>query len=320
MIIANPLYDVVFKYLLEDVEIAKELLAAILGEDIISVELKPQETLAESSRGITVLRFDFNAVIRKKNGELHKVLVELQKAKQPMDIMRFRRYLGENYRKEDVVINEDGTSESLPLPIITIYFLGFSLNNVPSAIVKINRVYRDVVTHEVLDIKNEFVELLTHDSYIIQVRKLSDGPRNRLERILRVFSPDFEVSQDKHILDFQGDTDEPLVKKIVERLGRAIASEELRHNMNLEDELDRIIDRETHKYILTILEKDEELAQKDNELAEKESQLVEKESQLAEKESQLAEKDRLLAAEREQAARRLTELQREIEEMKKKGL
>jgi len=222
-----------------------------------------------------------------------------------MDIMRFRRYLGENYRKEDVVINEDGISESVPLPIITIYFLGFSLNNVPSAIVKINRVYRDVVTHEVLDIKNEFVELLTHDSYIIQVRKLSDGPRNRLERILRVFSPDFEVSQDKHILDFQGDTDEPLVKKIVERLGRAIASEELRHNMNLEDELDRIIDRETHKYILTILEKDEELAQKDE--------------QLSQKDEQLAEKDRLLAAEREQAARRLAELQREIEEMKKQS-
>ncbi|MEY4205136.1 MAG: hypothetical protein RL013_2840, partial [Bacteroidota bacterium] len=36
MIIANPLYDVVFKYLLEDIEIAKELLAAILGEDIVS--------------------------------------------------------------------------------------------------------------------------------------------------------------------------------------------------------------------------------------------------------------------------------------------
>ncbi|MFM8490024.1 MAG: hypothetical protein ACKOCH_27100, partial [Bacteroidota bacterium] len=113
-----------------------------------------------------------------------------------------------------------------------------------------------------------------------------------------------------HILDFQGDTDEPLVKKIVERLGRAIASEELRHNMNLEDELDRIIDRETHKYILTILEKDEELAQKDNELVEKDNQLVEKDNQLAEKDiqlvekdNQLAEKDRLLAEEREQAAR-----------------
>lgn len=312
MIIANPLYDVVFKYLLEDIEIAKELLAAILGEDIVSIELKPQETLAESSRGITILRFDFNAVIRKNNGEMHKVLLELQKAKQPMDIMRFRRYLGENYRKEDVFMNEDGTSVSQPLPIITIYFLGFSLQNIPSAIVKINRVYRDVVTQEVLQIKNEFVELLTHDSFIIQVRKLSDGPRNRLERILRIFSPDFEVSDDKHMLDFQGDTNEPLVKRMVERLGRAIASEEIRHNMDLEDELDRIIDRETHKYLLTILEKDAELAQKDE-------QLTQKDEQLTQKDEQLAEKDRLLAEEKERAARRLAELQREIEEMKKKA-
>jgi hypothetical protein len=31
MILANPIYDVVFKYLLEDLEIAKELLSTILG-------------------------------------------------------------------------------------------------------------------------------------------------------------------------------------------------------------------------------------------------------------------------------------------------
>jgi hypothetical protein len=103
------------------------------------------------------------------------------------------------------------------------------------------------------------------------------------------------------MLDFQGDTNEPLVKRMVERLGRAIASEELRHNMDLEDELDRIIDRETHKYLLTILEKDAELAQKDE--------------QLTQKDEQLAEKDRLLAEERN----RLAELQREIEEMKKQS-
>lgn len=31
MLIANPIYDVVFKYLLEDIEIARGLLTAILG-------------------------------------------------------------------------------------------------------------------------------------------------------------------------------------------------------------------------------------------------------------------------------------------------
>lgn len=35
MIIANPIYDVVFKDLLEDIEIARELLSTILGEEIV---------------------------------------------------------------------------------------------------------------------------------------------------------------------------------------------------------------------------------------------------------------------------------------------
>jgi hypothetical protein len=39
MIIANPIYDVVFKYLLEDLEIARELLSMILGEEIVSIEI-----------------------------------------------------------------------------------------------------------------------------------------------------------------------------------------------------------------------------------------------------------------------------------------
>ncbi|GAB4413039.1 MAG: hypothetical protein OHK0039_19540 [Bacteroidia bacterium] len=48
MIIANPLYDVVFKYLFEDVEIARGLLSAILGEEVLRLELKPQETATET--------------------------------------------------------------------------------------------------------------------------------------------------------------------------------------------------------------------------------------------------------------------------------
>lgn len=172
MIIANPLYDVVFKYLLEDVEIARELLSTILGEEVQSLEVKPQETSTETGGGINILRVDFKAILKKKSGELNKVLIELQKAKQAFDVMRFRRYLGDNYRKEDVVLNEQETSEKRPLPIVTIYFLGFPLDNIPSGVIKINREYRDVVTQEILDIKEDFVELLTHDSYLIQVRKL----------------------------------------------------------------------------------------------------------------------------------------------------
>ena len=263
MIIANPIYDVVFKYLLEDIEIARELLSAILGEEIISLEIKPQETTTETpASSVSILRFDFKAVIKTNTGELKKVLIELQKAKQVFDVMRFRRYLGDNYKKEDEIRTDNGSIEKRPLPIVTIYFLGFPLDNIENAVVKINREYRDVITQEVIKVKEDFVELLTHDSYLIQIRKLVGKSRTKLERILQVFSPEYQT-QDKHQMDFKGDVNEPLVKKIVERLGRAIASDEIRDKMDVEDEIDRIFERELKKLAM---EKDKIIAEKDIEL------------------------------------------------------
>ena len=318
MIIANPIYDVVFKYLLEDVEIARELLSTILGEEIQSLELKPQETATEKSGGgISILRFDFKAIIKNKSGELHKVLIELQKAKKAFDVMRFRRYLGDNYRKEDDVINDKGESEKRPLPIISIYFLGFPLDNIHAGVVKINREYRDVVTQEILEIKEDFVELLTHDSYLIQARKLPRQARTKLERILQVFSPIYQTTNDQHQLDFQGDTNDPLIKKMLDRLGRAIASEEIRDNMDLEDELDRIFDREMKKLAA---EKDEIIAEKDQLLimekkrAEDEKKRAEDEKKRAEVEKKRAEVEKKRA---EDEIQKNLELQRQIEDLKK---
>ena len=51
MLIANPIYDVVFKYLLDDAEIARGLLSAILGVEIVSLDVKPQETLVHDEDG-----------------------------------------------------------------------------------------------------------------------------------------------------------------------------------------------------------------------------------------------------------------------------
>jgi len=43
MKVANPIYDTVFKYLMEDTEIARRLLSKIIGEEIIKIEVRPQE-------------------------------------------------------------------------------------------------------------------------------------------------------------------------------------------------------------------------------------------------------------------------------------
>ena len=115
-----------------------------------------------------------------------------------------------------------------------------------------------MITQEVLDVKEDFVELLTHDSYLIQVRLLAGKSRTQLERVLQVFSPEY-LTDDEHQLDFQGDVSEPLVRKMVDRLGRAIASEEMRNRMDLEDEIDGIFERALGKKDKIIAEKDLEI-------------------------------------------------------------
>jgi hypothetical protein len=43
MEIANPIYDVVFKYMMEDNTVAKLVVSSIIGEDVVSLVPKPQE-------------------------------------------------------------------------------------------------------------------------------------------------------------------------------------------------------------------------------------------------------------------------------------
>jgi hypothetical protein len=334
VIIANPIYDVVFKYLLEDADIARDLLSTILGEEVVHLEFKPQETSTESSEGIKILRLDFKAIIKKKDGTLFKVLIELQKSKQVFDVMRFRRYLGDNYRKEDHVIEKDGLAVFRPLPIITIYFLGFLLNNVPSGVIKVKRDYVDVVTEEILGVKDDFVELLTHDSYMIQVGRLPKESRGKLDRVMQIFSPMYQIKADKHLVDFQGDIYDPLVLRMVERLSRAIAGDEYRDKMDVEDEVDRIFERELGKKDIVIAQKDKLIDEtvKSYEKSKKEvvnankRTVAEKKRTEAEKKRTEAEKKRTEAEKkRTEAEKKRSEveiqknmvLQKEIESLKR---
>lgn len=96
MIIANPIYDIIFKYLLEDTEIAKGMLSRIIGAEIHEIKVRPQESPTEvplDSVPVAILRFDFVAVIRTEGGEQKKVLIEIQKTRENVDTYRFRKLL-----------------------------------------------------------------------------------------------------------------------------------------------------------------------------------------------------------------------------------
>jgi len=100
MQIANPIYDVVLKYLLRNKELAILILSTILEEEIITLDFLPQETaMALENRSFTIYRLDFPARIKTRDGVVKQVVIEIQKAKFAADIMRFCRYLGERYKQ-----------------------------------------------------------------------------------------------------------------------------------------------------------------------------------------------------------------------------
>lgn len=41
--IANPIYDAVFKFMMEDKEVAKRFIGIIIGKTILEIQLLPQE-------------------------------------------------------------------------------------------------------------------------------------------------------------------------------------------------------------------------------------------------------------------------------------
>ncbi|RQD65470.1 hypothetical protein [Desulfonatronovibrio magnus] len=98
VVIANPIYDAVFKYLMDDLPVARVIISTIIGQEVEELEFKQRERSAQvASLGVTIFRLDFSAVIKTADGERKNVLIEIQKADNADDIARFRRYLAENY-------------------------------------------------------------------------------------------------------------------------------------------------------------------------------------------------------------------------------
>ena len=170
MQIANPIYDVVFKYLMEDEAVAKLIIGTIISEEIVELDFLPQEsTFYLGQRDLTIYRLDFSAKIKLPDDSYKQVLIEIQKAKLATDIMRFRKYLGEQYQDDanvySVTVGKKKKTKKKALPIVTIYFLGHSLEKTTAPVIKVARQYYDVTTGDEIHIREEFIESLTHDNY-----------------------------------------------------------------------------------------------------------------------------------------------------------
>jgi hypothetical protein len=315
-IIANPIYDTVFKRLMENERIAKYFLSTILGKQIVSVEVRPQEFTRKkesvqaeakkkvdpeySSIGYSIYRIDFMATIKTEEGRHRKILIEVQKSWDEDDLMRFRNYLGEQYKKKEKI---DGTE--IALPITTIYILGFKLAGIESACIRVSRSYEDLIEGKKIEARSPFIESLTHDSYIIQAERITNKRYStQLDKLLSLFEQNHflyegsEVSKQYRVQSYDDD-----IQLITSVLHEMVADPKEREEIEKEAEAIRILnDLFLNKYREQKQINAKAIEEKDKVIEEKEKVITEKDKELDEKEKVIDEKEKVIEEQFKQIA------------------
>ena len=283
--IANPIYDAVFKYLMEDNRVAKTVLSALLQREVAEVEMRKHEYTNGTRDKISMFRIDFGAKVRQDDGSLKLVLIELQKTWLETETLRFRQYLGTQYANPDNILKDDNPN-GYGIPMITVYLLGHRVGEIEEPVLYVRHKSYDYDGVEVTKgMPDPFVESLVHDSIIVQIPLLHGRVNNRLVEVLSVFDQTNKDGNNRQVLNidedaYRGDAE---MEHILHRLLAAASDSKLRQDMNVEDEYYKAIeDRDT-----AIMNRDKELKHKDEQLQQKSEQLQQKSEQLQQKREQL---------------------------------
>lgn len=271
--VANPIYDSVFKFLMEDERIAKTVLSALLKKEVVSVEMRRHEHPNITRDNISMFRIDFAARVMQDDGSTRLVLIELQKTWLSTETLRFRRYLAAQYNAEENMLKESN-SEAGPyaIPMIAIYLLGHRIGDIDKAVVYVNHKALDYDGKEIENGENDpFINSLTHDSIIVQIPLLHGKINNKLDRVLSVFDQSQRDDSNQHIVrldinNYEGDSE---LMHLVHRLGLAAMNASVRQEMDDEDE-----------FFSAIESRDTQLMQMNKRLSETTSQLNETTAQL----------------------------------------
>ena len=276
--IANPIYDSVFKYLMEDERIAKTLLSALLKKEVVAVEMRRNEYTNGVRDNISMFRIDFGAHVKEPDGTIRLVLIELQKTWLETETLRFRQYLGAQYSNPENVPSENN-KDGYAIPMVAIYLLGHRVGDINVPVLYVKHKAYDYDGNVVTDgIPDPFVESLIHDSIIVQIPLLHGQVNNRLEKVLSVFDQSQKNGSDRHVLNvndtpFDDDDD---MQYLLRRLLMAAADTQLRQDMNVEDE-----------YFKALEDRDTALMIKDKKLAEQAEQLEQNKAELEQNKAQL---------------------------------
>ena len=294
--VANPIYDSVFKYIMEDERIAKTILSALLKKEVVYVTVRPHEYSNTTRDTLSMFRIDFAATVREKEGNEIKdriVLIELQKTWLNTETLRFRQYLGAQYNNKNNIREAD--EKGFAYPMVAVYLLGHKVGNIKEPIVYVNHDVFDYNGNVVAEGNAEpFVESLTHNSIIVQIPRLQGNVNNRLEKVLSVFDQTNVEGDTQQVLKIDEDkyADDNDMMYVLHKLTAAAANSEMRQDMNVEDEFYKAIeDRDT-----AIMQRDKILKEQSEQISQQSEQLSQQSEQISQQSEQLKNMAKALSA------------------------
>ena len=321
-IVANPMYDTVFKFLVEDKNVCRILLSALLKKNVLDVEILRNEYVQELKVHLYLYRLDFVAKVKESNGDISTVTIEVQKTWQDLEILRFRKYLATQYTaEENIYLEKAGKKRQVAHPMVTIYLLGHSIGDLKEPVIYVRRNYLDYDNNVITEgVPDAFVESLTHDAIIVQVPFLKDNTHNDLGRLLSIFDQSKKLKGDSHFIQVNEEMFDGDGREVIKRLKKATISPDVRNQMVVEDYTIKELEMKESKIMkLTGQWQEEkqgrEKAEQEREIAEQERNKAEQERNKAEQERNKAEQEREKAEQEREKAEQEREMEKQAKEM-----
>ncbi|MEN9443184.1 MAG: hypothetical protein RIS47_74 [Bacteroidota bacterium] len=319
LIIPNPIYDVVFRYLMEDPGSAMIVISTLIDEKIIKLHLEP---LTHTQRNdspseleipdpktkddIKLFHLDFTATVELPDGSEELIMIELQKASEPDDIFRFKRYISKNFQKKQEKEITNPKTQAIeavnkPIRLIPIFILNFRIENeINDLLIKTNRIKTGVFKNKNLEKHNEFIDNLSYDIWVVQLPNLhnvdeneynEDPYKQKLYTLLKLFDQKSKIKDNEHRLRIIRKFFPGFLDRVIKRLQAADSDNpNLEEQMFAEDEyLKALVDRDNR---ISFLE--EQLDKKDKDIEAKNKDLEEKNRDIEAKNKALVDREMVI--------------------------
>lgn len=238
----NPIYDTVFKYIMQDEKVAKILIGNTLNFTIKSISMIDNNNCATMQNGQTTFQLNFSATIIDKNGHEQFLHIEVKKALEQGEIMRFRQNIKFLRKGQDLIKNNGNKDHQLSK--YTIYILSPEL---------------------VEDLDYSVFNGLTHKITFVIAPLTKKNVKTHLDKLLSIFSEcdPYNPQRMIEIDEFFDDSDD--YRTIMKALQKASVDAQLRGNLDLEQYAYKKylnLENEINELQEQIAEKDRKTAQK----------------------------------------------------------